>query len=151
LYFGVLIALEKLFLLNILQKISAFFAHIYLLFVAILGWALFYFTDFGRLLQFFKILFAVGSNSLWNYEILFVLQENAVWLLFTFIICTPVYLKISDWFAFKMKHSKQLYPWVLALAFQFILLFLSIAMLVGSTIRSFITGFEWKHRGKLHR
>ena len=138
LYFGLLIAIEKLFLLNFLQKIPAFFAHIYLLFAAVLGWALFYFTDFSRLLHFFKILFAGTENPLWNYELLFVLQENSIWLLLTFLICTPIYLKVGAWFAHKMKYSKQLYPWVLAIAFQFILLFLSIAMLVGSTYNPFI-------------
>lgn len=138
LYFGFLIAIEKLFLLNILHKIPAFFSHIYLLFIAVLGWALFYFTDFGRLLQFFKILFAATPNPLWNYELSFVLQENALWLLLACIICTPVYLKVGSWFAHKMKYSSQLYPWVLALAFQFLLLFLSIAMLVGSSYNPFI-------------
>jgi len=138
LYFGFLIAMERLFLLNFLQKIPAFFAHVYLLLVAVLGWALFYFTDFSRLQHFFKILFANASNPLWNYELLLVLQENAIWLLLTFLICTPIYLKVGTWLAHKMKYSRQLYPWVVAIAFQFILLFLSVAMLVGSTYNPFI-------------
>jgi alginate O-acetyltransferase complex protein AlgI len=106
--------------------------------VAVLGWALFYFTDFRRLQEFFKILFAATPNPLWNYELLWILQKNAIWLLLTFLICTPVYLKVEAWLAHKMKYSRQLYPWVIAMAFQFILLFLSIAMLVGNSYNPFI-------------
>ncbi|MDX1904440.1 MAG: MBOAT family O-acyltransferase [Thermonemataceae bacterium] len=138
LYFGFLIWIEKLFLLKILQKIPAFISHIYLIFLAIVGWALFYFTDFQRLKTFFQIAFGFGKNPLWNYELGFVLKENILWISLAFLLCMPVYMWVGAWFAKKMKYSSQLYPWVFSMAFQFLLLFLSIAMLVGNTYNPFI-------------
>lgn len=138
LYFGVLIFIERLFLLKIIEKIPAFFGHIYLLFVAVLGWALFYFTDFSKLLLFFQILFGATSSPLWNYELTFALQENAIWLIVAFTLCMPVYMWVGTWLAKQMKYSTKLYPWVISVGFQFLLLFLSIAMLVGSSYNPFI-------------
>jgi alginate O-acetyltransferase complex protein AlgI len=138
LYFGVLIFIEKIFLLKIIEKIPAFFGHIYLLFAAVLGWALFYFTDFNKLIQFFKLLFGASNAPLWNYEFSFALQENIFWMLVAFILCMPVYMWVGRWVARQMKYSQKLYPWVLSMAFQLVLLVLSIAMLVGNTYNPFI-------------
>src|SRR5687767_4255527 len=57
LYFGILIALERLFLEKALNAIPQFFSHIYLLFAAVMGWALFYFTDLNQLGKFLSIIF----------------------------------------------------------------------------------------------
>ncbi|MCS6794383.1 MAG: MBOAT family protein [Raineya sp.] len=138
LYFGILIALERLFLLRILEKISAFFAHLYLILVVVLGWALFYFTDFQRLTHFFKILFGFASNAIWNYELNFKLQENLLWLVLAILLCTPIYFWIAKWFALRMKYRPQLYAWVIVHSFQFILLIISITMLVGRSYNPFI-------------
>ncbi|WP_448529602.1 MBOAT family O-acyltransferase [Raineya sp.] len=138
LYFGVLIALERLFLGKILEKIPAIFAHLYLIFVAILGWALFYFTDFHKLTHFLKILFGFMPNPFWNYELTFKLQENAFWFALALLLCTPIYTWVARWFALKMKYQPQLYTWVIVHSFQFILLILSITMLVGRSYNPFI-------------
>lgn len=138
LYFGVLIALERLFLGKILEKIPAIFAHLYLIFVTILGWALFYFSDFQKLINFLKILFGFTSNPFWNYELIFRLQENAFWFALALLLCTPIYMRIARWFALKMKYQPQLYTWVIVHSFQFVLLILSITMLVGRSYNPFI-------------
>lgn len=138
LYFGLLIALERIFLGKILEKIPAIFAHLYLIFAAILGWALFYFTDFHKLTHFLKILFGFMPNPFWNYELTFKLQENAIWFALALLLCTPIYTWIARWFALKMKYQPQLYTWVIVHSFQFILLILSITMLVGRSYNPFI-------------
>ncbi len=58
--FGLLIILEKLFLLKFLEKIPAVFSHIYGLFVILIGWAVFYFTDMGQLGSCLKAMFGIG-------------------------------------------------------------------------------------------
>ena len=45
LYFGALLIIEKLFLLKVLDRLPAVFAHIYSLLFIVLGWALFYYSD----------------------------------------------------------------------------------------------------------
>ena len=49
LYFGVLLIIEKLFLLEKLNKAPKFFSHLYALFFIVLGWVLFEFTDMASL------------------------------------------------------------------------------------------------------
>lgn len=44
-YFGLLLILEKLFLLKALKKLPSFLPHLYALFFVALGWVLFYFAD----------------------------------------------------------------------------------------------------------
>lgn len=45
LYFGVILILEKTFLLKLLDKLPRFASHIYSLFLIVFGWVIFYFSD----------------------------------------------------------------------------------------------------------
>ena len=58
LYYAVLLIFEKTFWLKLLQKLPRFVGHIYTVFVFVMGWVLFYFTDFGQLGAFLVRLFA---------------------------------------------------------------------------------------------
>ena len=62
LYFGILLVLEKSFLLKVLKKLPVFISHIYALLLIVLGWVLFYFEDMGKLGEFVGRLF--GSSGL---------------------------------------------------------------------------------------
>ncbi len=48
-FWGLLVAIEKLFLRKALEKIPAVFGHLYLLLAAVFGWTLFYFEDMNAL------------------------------------------------------------------------------------------------------
>jgi len=50
--------------LKLLKKIPAVFAHIYTMFIVMLGWALFYFEDMGALGGFFVRAFTVTGTSI---------------------------------------------------------------------------------------
>ncbi|NJL13594.1 MAG: MBOAT family protein [Microscillaceae bacterium] len=139
LYFGLLIGLERAFLLAFLQKLPAFVRHAYLLFAVVIGWALFYFEDIDRLQTFFQVLFGAMPHQAWtSLGFLLTLRENAYWLLLSLILCLPVYPWLSGWFTLKMKYSNSPLPWVLVTGFQFLLLLLSITLLVGNTYNPFI-------------
>ena len=64
LYFGVLLMLEKLFLLRALERVPAWVRHVYALFFIVLGWGIFYFTDFTAMGAYLSSLFTVGSSGL---------------------------------------------------------------------------------------
>ena len=66
-YYAVLLIFEKTFWLKLLQKLPRFVGHIYTVFVFVMGWVLFYFTDFGQLGGFLPRLFlpaATGQSQL---------------------------------------------------------------------------------------
>ncbi len=61
LYFGILLSIEKIFLLKLLKKIPVTFAHIYTILIFVFGWVLFYFEDMGEMGSFILRLF--GSDG----------------------------------------------------------------------------------------
>ena len=63
LYYGILLILEKTFLLKVLEKTPAVLRHIYSMVAVLLGWALFYFEDMGALGAFFLRLFSFSATD----------------------------------------------------------------------------------------
>lgn len=62
LYYGLLLILEKFVLKKFLDRLPSFVQHIYTLFIIIIGWGLFYFTDIGQLGEFMVDLFNFGNG-----------------------------------------------------------------------------------------
>ena len=60
-YFGVLLVIEKSFLLKLLKKLPSAVGHIYAMILVIFGWVLFYFEDMGEMGRFIARLF--GSDG----------------------------------------------------------------------------------------
>ena len=56
LWFGVLIVIEKLFMLKVLKK-APVLSNIYLLFVVLIGWVMFYFTDLNSVKNCLAVMF----------------------------------------------------------------------------------------------
>lgn len=73
-YFGIILMLEKTFLLKVLSKIPKVFAHIYALFLIGIGWLIFFFTDMSLGWSIFTSMFggggAVFTTATVNYDIL---------------------------------------------------------------------------------
>lgn len=59
LYYGLLLIIEKFVLKKVLDKMPGILKHIYTLVFVIMGWIIFYFTDFNSLVGAFKTLFGV--------------------------------------------------------------------------------------------
>ena len=63
-YYGVLLIIEKLFLLKVLKKIPAFFSHVYTLFFVVIGWVIFGFDDMTKGWEYLKGMFGFGGLQL---------------------------------------------------------------------------------------
>lgn len=138
LYFGLLIYIERLFLMKILKKIPAVFAHIYMLFAAVIGWAIFYFTDTNRLRDYLKIMFGQTKNDSWNFALTLELRENMFWLAIAFTLCLPVYMWFNRGIRHQIVRKKRAYFILVSMVFNLILLFLATSMLVGKSYNPFI-------------
>ncbi len=66
LFWGLLVAIEKLFLKKLLNKLPALFGHLYLLAAVIFGWTLFYFEDTSALKQCLMGMFGRNGIPLWD-------------------------------------------------------------------------------------
>ncbi len=143
LYFGVLIFFERLFLQKLLNKIPRVFSHIYLIFIAVLGWALFHITDFTRLKTFLGILFGNSTIENWSLPFRITLQENVFWMILTVIISMPVYQLVMKFIRRRARKMNSLGAlsvsgWSTSMVFDFAVLFMCTAMLVENSYNPFL-------------
>lgn len=90
LYFFVFIAAEKLFLRRVLEKLPAFFSHLYLLTVVFFGWILFRFRQLSLTGTVLAGLFGLNGNAFTNYETNALLFSHIFFLIVALIAVTPV-------------------------------------------------------------
>lgn len=88
-FYGILLVLEKLFLLDKLKKAPAPVSWLYTFFVVIIGWAIYAFEDMGSLADFVKCLFGVGVPFA-DMAALFRLVSYAPLLVICAVAATPV-------------------------------------------------------------
>ena len=89
LYFAVLLIAEKFVLARILNRLPAFFRHIYALFFILLGWVLFRTEDFSQLATLLRTLFT-GGAAVTAEPFVFVLRQYGIELLLGALLCTPL-------------------------------------------------------------
>ena len=77
-YFGILLILEKLFLLKILDKLPNALGHLYTMFLVVISWALFAFGNFTDAFAYIQAMFGVHGNALYDTQSLYLLTSNAI-------------------------------------------------------------------------
>ena len=90
LYYGVLIALERLFLGRVLEKLPRLVDHLYMIFITLVGWTLFYFEDLDRLGGILRVMFGLSGQPLWDIQLEIVLMNNLFWILLAILFCAPI-------------------------------------------------------------
>jgi alginate O-acetyltransferase complex protein AlgI len=138
-YFGVWIALERLFIQRLLDSLPNAFSHVYLLSLVTLGWALFYFTDFDRLLVFLGVLFGIHEAPAIGMTTYDDLSAHSIWIIVAVLWCMPIgawlkgrnqILNIDTWNA-KTRS-------IALLSVDTVLLLSSTALLVGQSYNPFL-------------
>jgi alginate O-acetyltransferase complex protein AlgI len=132
LYFAAWLAFERWVLKIIPRKIAGALPVVYTFPAVVLGWAIFYFTDFTRLAAFMRSL--LGYNGFTGAETL-TLWLGRLPLLAICVIAASPHPKI--WAERFAKKSAALYP-VLALSYNSIVLLLSTAFLAGQSFNPFL-------------
>lgn len=96
LYFGVLLMIEKTFLLKVLDALPKIVGHLYLIIAVIFGWLIFYFTDMSRMGAAFSAM--IGRGGIQPADLLTETRlQSSLWIIIAAVIlCTPVYKKISE-------------------------------------------------------
>ncbi|AQS57670.1 MBOAT family O-acyltransferase [Desulforamulus ferrireducens] len=89
LYFGLLVTLEKIWVLKWLARGPAVVGHVYTLVAVIVGWVFFEFAGFGQGLQYIGTMFGFGAHVLWDDRALYHLSTNGFLLCILALGATP--------------------------------------------------------------
>ena len=131
LYYGLLLILEKFVLKRFLEKLPAVLQHIYTMFIVIIGWGLFYFTDMSQLGSFLTDLFNFG-NGLCGAQALTLILSYLPLLIVAAIASTPLGAKLYSRF------SDTRHIWIFETLFCIVILLISTASLVDQSYNPFL-------------
>ncbi len=95
LYYGLLLILEKFVLKRFLDKLPPALQHVYTMFIVIIGWGLFYFTDISQLGAFVANLFNFGNGLCSNTALNMILSYLPL-LVAAAVASTPVGAKLYN-------------------------------------------------------
>ena len=141
-YFFVLLAAEKS-MGKIVEKIPNVIRHLLTLFFILIGWNIFYHTDFARLAESFRVLFGASGSGFWDEMTKIMLTNNLPLILLCAVGCTPLPRLLGTLFAacFAEKEAAgkkhRIYVGCV-FVFCLILLVLSTISLVGSSYNAFL-------------
>ncbi|MDR0947732.1 MAG: MBOAT family protein [Ruminococcus sp.] len=133
-FWGLFIIIEKLFLNKALEKIPAVFSHIYLIFIALIGWAIFYFTDLNQLWTYIQAMFGntyYFSDELAKTEFL----NNIFVIALAVIFALPIVPAVKKFFEDEKRRNLGI---GLQTAAAIFMLITSSVMLVGQTNNPFL-------------
>lgn len=139
LYFGFIVLIEKYTLLK--WKIPRILSHIYSIFIIIVGWAIFYFDDIGRMGQFFRGFFGMNENIGVPIEVESALFDNFWLWIAAVVLCFPIHgfirEKARNYFAGSTFYAGYGASITRSLISVFILA-VSVILLVGATNNAFL-------------
>ncbi|MEG1131974.1 MAG: MBOAT family O-acyltransferase [Romboutsia sp.] len=94
LYFGVILTIEKLYMLEVLNKFPDILKHIYTLLIVLVSFVIFESTDTFELINYLKAMF-INSNLI-DKTFIYYLIPNLTLLLISILGCTPLIKKLID-------------------------------------------------------
>ena len=131
LYYGVLLIFEKFVFKKVLDKLPSAVQHIYTMFIVVIGWGLFYFTDMSKLGTFLGDLFNFG-NGICGEQALNLILSYLPLIIAAAVASTPLAAKLYA----KVQNTK--YIGFAQTAFVAIVLVLCTASLVNQSYNPFL-------------
>ena len=136
LYYGVLIILEKLVLADFREKLPGAAQHIAALFLIVVGWTVFYYTDMGCLGKHLGAMFGIGAAGLSDPVTMAVIRKYTVLPLIAAIASLPILPQLKTWLG---KHEKlEGAADIVSLVCLTALMLLSMIFIVGQSYNPFI-------------
>ncbi|MEG1164218.1 MAG: MBOAT family protein [Anaerovoracaceae bacterium] len=135
LYFGVILIIEKVFLLKKLEEAPEVISRAYALVLIVLGWVIFAITDMGRMGGYFMALVNVG-NIVDNQSLYLIITNLAVLIILIFA-STDIPKKVAMSIMSRLEEKPVLYI-IIKNVFYLAILIISISFLVSDTYNPFL-------------
>lgn len=139
-YFGIIVMFEKYTLLRVQHVIPRPLLHIYSLILVVVGWGIFYFDDFDRMLVFFNA-FVGYAGTLDDFIAVNALTDKFWLWVVAIVFCMPVHRWISGFTTRCLGGGGALESFVTLtarVALSAGIVVLSVALLVGATNNAFL-------------
>ena len=136
LYFGIIIAIEKSGLLQIVKRLHPAFQRMYFVFLILIGWLLFAFEDLSAGILYGKSMFGLQGNDLCNQQFLYDLYTNIILLSVCIVASTPFIKHFYRKFAANSYSSSVIK--MLGFVFLTSILVISTAYLVDDSFNPFL-------------
>lgn len=140
LFYACLLVAEKKALSKLFEKIPLIprtvLQYIYMVFITLIGWTVFYFTDFNALWHNFAIMFGAAGAAVNDLFIDSVIKDNAVLLIISLLFALPLPAYICKKIGTHINNEK--ITVIIKTVFSVALLFLSTASLAGSSYNPFL-------------
>jgi alginate O-acetyltransferase complex protein AlgI len=134
LYYGLILALEKAFLLKWLHQAPRFIRHAYAVLLILLGWVLFAFDHLPSGLQYLQALFGLSGRGFFDRQAIYYFYTHAMLIAMALLASTP---GIKNAQQKLLERSTALY-YTAATLFCLLVLILSTAYLVDTTYNPFL-------------
>lgn len=136
-YFGVILIIEKLFMLKVLEKLPKIFGHIYTILLVLISWVIFAFEDLGKIGTYLGTMFGLNGASLANPEAIYYLK-NYIVIIVIGIICSIPILKHKNTGKEEKNSKKQIAISVFTSICYVAIIILSTASLVNNSFNPFL-------------
>lgn len=90
LYFGVILMLEKMFLLRFFESLPRAAGHIYTMLLVIVSWVIFALDAPGEIFSYLKIMLGIGAESIFDDAAAYLLANNLLFLIILAVGCTKL-------------------------------------------------------------
>lgn len=139
LYFGLIIGIEKLFLLRLLEKLPKVFRHVYAIFIVLIGWVFFSFDNLSIGIDYLSIMLGLTSQSLYDGQFIYYLYTNIILLIILSIGATPLMKNLHPIVLKKIKAKRIiLYEYFVIPVFYFVIIFIATSYLVDEAYNPFL-------------
>lgn len=138
-YFGIILIIEKLWLLKILDRLPVVLRHVYSLILIVIGWVIFAIDDLGQVGTYVSMMF--GAGGMLTDDAFFYFLQTRGWLLILCIVgSTPLPAKAASWVCGKLTAADQqeIICGIAEAVFLIGIMVVSIAFLVSGSYNPFL-------------
>lgn len=139
LYFGIILLMEKFFLLKLIKRLPRIFSHVYALLLIVFGWVLFRAPDMSYAAEYISVMFGANGSGLWCNEFVYLIIQYRAELLLAALLSLPLSRFVrtrAENFKNNTLKNFTLYP--LKGAAAAVIFVLSVIYLINSTFNPFI-------------
>ncbi|MEA5134795.1 MAG: MBOAT family O-acyltransferase [Candidatus Fimivivens sp.] len=136
-YYGVLILLERLFLLNLLERLPRFISHLYFVVLMLFGWVLFNFVHLPDALLYMGRMIGLNGAPVYDLSVWLDLSSNGIWFFVSILFSLPVTVLLECIWERVPKVQQSRLGWVRPV-FNVVLLIVATALLVGQSYNPFM-------------